>query len=253
MQNENEAVQILIRHYEEAKLRNPRLSKRGFAQRVGLSSGALSEIMTGKRPLTLAIKKKVAAKLQLSPEEEVRFFNDALPDSLRPQRQEHMQLSSDQFHLISDWWHWALLNLIRTKDFRPHVGWMAKRLGMSQQIVGDAWDRLFRLGFLAKSGTRIVRKHANIETSNDLFDLSIRKAHLEDLKLMENSLFEVPLNLRDHSCITLSVSRKDLPKAKEMIRLFQDQFAHRFEKTSGDEVYRLNVALFPLTQVLEEQ
>lgn len=252
MQKETGA-RILMRLYEEARARNPRLSKRGFAQRVGLSSGALSEILAGKRPLTVPMKKKIAAKLQLSPGDEAEFFDDAIPESMRPQRLEYMRMSADQFHLISDWWHYGLLNLLNTKDFRPNAGWMAKRFGLTAQVVQDAWERLIRLGYLVKTGAKVTRKHPKMETTDDLFDLSVRKSHLEDLKLMENSLLEVPVGLRDQTSITLSVSRKDLPKAKEMIRLFQDQFANRFEKTAGDDVYRLSVALFPLTQVLEEQ
>ena len=46
-----------------------------------------------------------------------------------------------------------------------------------------------------------------------------------------------------------------MKKAKEMIRLFQDQFSSEIEtkprEGPADEVYRLSISLFPLTKIKE--
>jgi transcriptional regulator with XRE-family HTH domain len=254
MEPTNKVAALLLKKFKEGQVKNPRWSQRAFAQKLGVSSGALSEILKGKRSLSTPLKKKMAEALQLSPQEQIDFFDDDLPDNLKPVRHDYFRLSMDQFHLISDWWHFAILNLLRTKGFKPEQSWISQRLGLQTRIVTEAWDRLIRLGHLKRQGAKVVREYPNIETSDDFFDLSIRKSHVEDTKLIEKSLLETELNLRDHTSMTMAVRKKDIPRAKELIRIFQDQFARELEATDngGDEVYRLCISYFPLTQIKEK-
>lgn len=250
--NPDRALQILLRRLEEAKQRNPRLSLRGFAKKLGLSSGALSEILAGKRPLSTSVKKKIADKLLLSPQESLEFFQDDLPERMAS-TDDRMTLSQDQFHLISDWWYFGLLSLMKTRRFKPQAAWMARRLGLTVSVVQDAWQRLLRLGYIEKNGPDFVCRQPQMKTTDGLLDLSIRRSHLADLPLMEKSLLEVPVELRDHTSTTFVIDKEDLPKAKEMIRIFQAQFLKQVARPSGDEVYKLSVSLYPLTQVTGEQ
>lgn len=130
---------------------------------------------------------------------------------------------------------------------------MARRLGLTVQVVQEAWNRLLRLGYIEQKGNQVIRRHPNLRTTDGLMDLSIRKSHLEDLKLIEKSLLDVPLDLRDNTSCCFVIDKKDLPKAKEMIRIFQRQFLAEIGKDTGDEVYKMSIALYPLTQVTREQ
>jgi transcriptional regulator with XRE-family HTH domain len=247
-------VEILLKKFKESQLKNPRWSQRAFAKKLGVSSGALSEIMNGKRSMSPQLKKKIVSVLHLSPTEQLDFFGDDIPLNLKPVRHEYFRLSVDQFHLISDWWHFAILNLIRTKGFKAQHAWIAERLGIPLKVVSESWDRLFRLGHLKRSKSTVVRVHPKIETTDDFFDLSIRKAHVEDLKLIEKSILNGSTEKRDHTSITLVVNNKNIKKAKELIRLFQDQFSELVEvknNEAGDEVYRLSISFYPLTQIKE--
>ncbi len=250
------ATGLLLRKFQEVQLKNQRFSQRAFATKLGVSSGALSEILKGKRALSSSQKKRMAETLQLSPQEQLDFFEDDLPENLRPVRREYFQLSMDQFHLISESWHWAILNLLRTKGFRYDQDWIAARIGQPVKVVSETLDRLFRLGHLKRSGTKVQRAHPRIETTDDFFDLSIIKAHVEDTKLVEKALHEVPGELRDNTSMTLVVNKKDLKRAKELIRIFRDKFAEEIEVPEGqlgEEVYRLCVSFFPLTSTKTEQ
>ncbi len=245
------ATGLLLRKFQEVQIKNPRFSQRAFAQKLGVSSGALSEILKGKRALSTAQKKRMADTLQLSPQEQLDFFEDDLPENLRPVRREYFQLSVDQFHLISEWWHWAILNLLRTRGFRFDQDWIAARIGQPTRVVAEALDRLFRLGHLKRVGAKVVREHPRIETTDDFFDLSIRKAHVEDTKLIEQALLDIPMDARDNTSLTIVVNKKDLKRAKEMIRIFRDKFCEEIETPeaeTGEEVYRLSISFFPLTK-----
>lgn len=241
------ALEILLRKLEDAQARNPNVSLRAFSQRLGISSGALSEILKGKRPLSNSIKQRIAQKLLLSPQESLEFFEKNLPEELGFSSDHRLTLSQDHFHLISDWWYFALLNLVKTRDFKNNTGWMARRLGLTLNAINEAWDRLFRLGYLERKGTQVLRKYPNIKTTDNLMDASIRKSHLSDLPLIEKSLLNVPMELRDNTSCTFVIDKKDLPKAKELIRIFQSQFLNQIGKDTGEEVYKMTVALYPLT------
>lgn len=245
----------MIKKFKESQLKNPAWSQRAFAKKLGVSSGALSEMMKGKRSISPKMKTKIASVLQLSPLEQLEFFEETLPQALKPQKQDYYKLTTDQFHLISDWWHFAILNLVKTKGFKANNRWIAERLGLTEKIVFEAWERLFRLGHLKRENGKVVRQFPRLETSDDLFDLSIRKAHAEDTKLIERSILELGVDTRDHRSMTIVMNKKNMKKAKELIRLFEDQFSEQVEpqgKDLGDEVYRLSISFFPLTQILKD-
>ena len=244
----DKATALLVRKFEEGKAKNARWSQRAFAAKLGLSSGALSEILQGKRILTPQLKKKIVQKLQLSPLEQVEFFNDELPGHLKSQKMEYHRLSNDQFHLISDWWHFAILNLLNLKNFKSDTLWISQRLGLSPKVTQEAWDRLIRLGYIVQAGRKYQRGFPRIESSDDLFNLSVQKSHLQDLELIENSIQNYPIELRDHTALTFAVHKKDIKKAKELIRDFQDRFCAEIEVKQGDAVYKLSMSLFPLTK-----
>ncbi len=252
-ESRDRSILILQKKLQEAQVRNPRLSQRAFALKMGLSSGAISEVLSGKRALSHQMKLKIAARLHLSPKEEIDFFQIESTESDTSAQQGYVELSNDQFHLISDWWHFALLNLIHTKGFKPQLNWFSKRIDVSREVLSEAWDRLIRLGFAEKNSSgAYVKKFPQLASSDELLNLSVRKSHLEDLKLAERSLLDLPIEIRDHTSFTLTVNKKDIKKAKEMIRVFQDQFGKKIETIPGEEVYRLNIAFFPLTQTSGE-
>ncbi|WP_426908144.1 DUF4423 domain-containing protein, partial [Serratia bockelmannii] len=73
-------------------------------------------------------------------------------------------------------------------------------------------------------------------------------AHIQDLGLIENALVHLPVELRTTSSITAPILIKDLEKARKLKDEFQDRFMDIMESSEGDEVYRLSISFFPLTQ-----
>lgn len=245
----DKALVLLLKKFEESKRKNARWSQRAFALKIGLSSGALSEILKGKRPLSAQLKKKISHRLQFSPLEEVEFFEDQIPQHLKMHKLEYFKLTTDQFHLISDWWHYAILNLMNTKGFSSSATWISQRLGLNSKIIQEAWDRLIRLNLIKKEGKKFIRTYSRLETSDELLNLSVQKSHIKDLELIEKSITQVSPEFRDHTSMTVVINKKSISKAKELIRLFQDRFSEETEVKEGDEVYKLSISFFPLTQI----
>ncbi len=242
------ALLLLKNKLEESKLRNPNWSLRAFAQKLGMSSGALSEILGGKRPLSVKTRRRIVERLQLSPLEQRELLASEIEPYIKRSKDDVLELSSDAFHMISDWWHFAILNLTATTGFKADPGWLAGRLGMSRSVVKEAWLRLFRLGYLTKSASgKIQRRHPKTKTSDDVLDLSIRRAHIEDLRLIEKALLDVAIGEREVTSVTIPVKLKDVPRAKAIIRKFLNEFCDLIESETADDVYRLSIAYYPLT------
>src|SRR4051812_2340511 len=99
--------------------RNPRYSLRAFARSLGVSHTVLSLVLAGKRPLARKSALRISERLELDPTQKATFlqFGDPGP------RFQAQQLSLDQFALIADWYHYAILSLLELPRARFEAAW----------------------------------------------------------------------------------------------------------------------------------
>jgi len=134
---------LLEKELESRIKQNPSYSLRAFAQSLKVSHAALSQIINAKRPLTKKMVLRLGHKLELSPEsmgsylKRYEMTQNSLSSSI-----EFEQRDQDQFDYISNWYHYAILELIYLKDFNPAPRWIAKRLKISINEVNIAVKRL---------------------------------------------------------------------------------------------------------------
>jgi uncharacterized protein (TIGR02147 family) len=245
------SVQLMLNQkLMELQEKNPRLSHRYFAQKLGISSGALSEILKGKRKVSAKLASKLAARLNLDPITTANFTGQVL-EADAAHDIDYLQLSDDQFHLISEWSHFAILNLVKSDRCQHKATWFAEQLNLPLRLVQDALDRLMRLGMLVYAKKKYIRSQAHFKTSDDVFNLSIRKSNLEDLELIREHLTASEVQERDFTSITMLIDPEQMPEFKKWIRKAQDQFAHKFETTKSANPFRLTMALYPLKKSKE--
>lgn len=155
----------------------------------------------------------------------------------------------DQFYLIADRYHFHLLALIQTEDFKNDLKWMAKRLGISVVQVRTALDRLERLGLITKDKTDLrLSSTKGISTSHDVSSGALRKSHHQALDRATLSLDQDPVEIRDFSSITMAIDQKKIPEAKRMIKEFRRRLCKFMETGKSGEVYELNIQLVPVTK-----
>ncbi|MEZ0391909.1 MAG: TIGR02147 family protein [Pseudobdellovibrionaceae bacterium] len=243
----NSVQRILNQKFIDLKSKNPRLSHRFYAQKLGISSGALSEILKGKRKVSPKLATRLAARLHLDPKTTAEFIgHQHASDSEVDSQLDYLQLSDDQFHLISEWPHFAILNLVKSEDCQHRAEWFAERLNLPLRTVQDAVDRLLRLGMLTFQKRKFTRSKAHFKTSDEVLNLSIQKSHLEDLEMIREHLTHLEVHERDLTSITFLLDPAKMPDFKKWIRKAQDQFSHKFETTKSTTPYRLTMALYPL-------
>lgn len=246
---------ILLTKYEDLRSKNPSYSRRAFSKKLGLSAGAISELLNGQRKVSIKLAERIAQRLALDPQERSELFGlfpkrvrrkQDLTDSVDPN---YLQLNIDQFRVIGDWYHFAILTLMRSKGFKSDINWIANRLNLSPTITKTAIDRLKRLELIREDERgNLTRSKTRYRTSDDVANASVRLAHSQYLDRARNALDTLSVNQRDFTSLMLTLSPQQLPRAKEIIRKFQDDLAAELEATPQPEVYQLCVQLFPLTQ-----
>ncbi len=251
------AQNILLLEFEKRKKRNNNFSLRSFARYLGFSPAQLSQMMSGKRPVTLNMAKKIIEKLDYSPQEKQHFLQVLLKDKsieTTPSGPLKRQLEEDQFRVISDWYHLAILSLTKLKEAKSDPQWIACKLGISILNAHQALLRLVRLGLL-KLSPKLIQVGEPFEVVTKIPSEAIRKYHKQNLNLAIEKIEEVPMKLREFQSVSIVIHPTKIPQFKKLIDDFLDQAMAMAPAQSqpGSEVYHVNVQMFPVTKIKENK
>jgi uncharacterized protein (TIGR02147 family) len=172
----------------------------------------------------------------------------AKPKTDAVDRQQLNQLSVDTFTAISDWYHYAILNMTLLARRRLDAAVIARELGCAHQEAQEAIDRLKRLGLLEERDGRLRRTQFNLRSGTD-FDMSAgRRLHLQLLQKAKQSLLTDPIGERNFSSMTMAIDSRLLPEAKRRLSEFVNELTVFLESGRPDRVYTLTTNLFPLNR-----
>ncbi|HUP57393.1 MAG TPA: DUF4423 domain-containing protein [Bdellovibrionota bacterium] len=248
------AVELLQRELARRCSQNARYSLRAFAGALGLSHSALSLVLSNKRRLSAKAAARVSDRLGLAPpEREKLLLSTALgrvggeAENLRVLKQDELPL--DQFELLSDPHHYAILSLFEIADTRCEPRWIARRLGISEAEARHSIALLERLKLLGKVGGRWKQLGNPIVVDNRVSTPATRKHHKKLLARAAESLENDPMETRDLSATTFAMDPADIPYARARIRAFREELARELETRSRPkEVYHLSVQIFPTSK-----
>lgn len=238
----------LLKAYMQKKVSNQAYSLRAFGQKLGVSSGALSEILSDKRRPTLKTALKILKNMHADLGEISAFREiDGIDINQEKVQRNYFDLGLDQYQILSHWAYFAFLNLIELPQTIHNVNYFAKALKVEKSFVEEMIERLGRLEMIEKVDGRYVRTQVRYQTTEDVANSAIKHYHYQTLEKSEEALTSIEPELRDFSSILLKVNPKNIKKVKEMIRQFQDQISEMVEEDDPSEVYHLNVHLYPVT------
>jgi uncharacterized protein (TIGR02147 family) len=254
MQAQVELQRILHEQFVEIQMRNPSYSLRAFARKIGLNSAALSEILNSKRNISKKMAIRILERLELSPDVHNHLVN------LFPEKQSRKNLAAvpkrstinltvDQFHIMSEWFHFAILSLAETNSFQNDPKWIAERLNIKVQDAKAAIERLERLELLQNIDGKLVPTGKNVQSPDHSVNLSLRRSHMQNLELAKQSLEKDSIHIRDFTAITMAIDTKKIDQAKKMIREFRDNLCAFMESGEKNEVFKMCIQLFPLSNV----
>ncbi|WP_413294906.1 TIGR02147 family protein [Bdellovibrio sp. HCB185ZH] len=238
-------VELIKTELLRRKRDNKNYSLRAFAEFLEISPGRLSELISGKRPLSKKMKVKISQRLGLT---EINNLLESQPRNLTfSDRSDYHFLSNDAFAVLADWYHFAILSLADTRDFQADPKWIAKRLGISALEAKEALNRLRNVGAIEFDGSKMKKTNKSVRAGNGLDSQALRISHRQSIEQALLSLNETPTDLRDITSITMAIDLKKLPLAKKIIQEFRHKMADVMEVGNQTEVYNLNIQLVPVS------
>lgn len=108
---------------------------------------------------------------------------------------------------------------------------------------------LVKLGLVARAPDGyLVVTSTHITTGEKWHSLAVRNFQNETLRLAQEALTRHPREVRDISTVTVGISRSQLPMLRERIAEFRQSIMRMAEENQNpDDIYQLNVQLYPLT------
>jgi len=229
---------------------NPSYSLRSFAKALRLDSGQLSRILSGKRKASQPTIYKIFQSIPLSSSRASELLKS---ENEKPTFE---TIDLDRFNVISDWYHYAILELTKVKGFKSEPSWIAKQLGITKSECQIAIERLKKMGFLKESlNGQYVDVSGDISTIGNPFTNSVfRNLQRQVIRKAEAALETVDYPLRSQTSLTISVNLEDLSEVQKRINKFQEELNNFLERRRRrDEVYHLSVSFYPVTHIQNKE
>jgi len=241
------------------------LSLRAFAQKVGLSNSYLSEILNGKKSLSIDLAFKIAVKLGMTDKETQYFcllvqleqatdpfFRDELLKRLRESNPERpgYDLSADLVQSIAEWYHAAILELSHVPGFQMTPEGVARALEISKIDAELAIDRLLRLELLERDKLGVLRKsHDYVFSEAHIPNVAFKKFHGEMLNKAYKAIYAQTPDERISATDVIALDPKHLKKVDKLSREFSAAVLNLADKSKvRSHVYALSTHFFRLTQ-----
>lgn len=254
--------------YEDRKLRSA-FSWREFSKIAGFSSPSYMKVVCdGKSKLSRIGVERTGAAMGLTGFEMDYFramvkFGQAETEEKKKAAYEEMlsiaktynvrTLEGDLFQYYDSWRNPVLRELA---PIMPGAtpGEMAKMCypEVSAAEVRDSLDFLTKSGLLKRENGNFVQSETSVKGSTDATRLALRGMHREMSKLATPAL-ELPKEIRNFSGVTMGLSRDTFGKIEKVLDECRRQIIDiAAEEKNIEQVYRLNLQLFPLTKNVKE-
>lgn len=252
-------LDVLRRELERRCAKNPNYSLRSFAKALGVDAAVISRTLNQVRPLTPVTAKAIAAKLDLSPHETKLFLKSVVvqhagktlqDESIEAQIESsrvETELENEKFAVISDWFHYAILELSTTEGFKSNYKYIAKSLKITELDAKLATERMLRLGLLKVVDGKFAPTFQTLSTKDKTKTApALRRYQKQILSKAIDSLENDDIAVRSMTSMSMAIDPEKLPVARKMIDEFMTQLCDALESGRKKKVYQLGISLYPL-------
>lgn len=239
------------------------------------SPNYLKLIIEGKRNLSIDMAHKFAKALSLKKDQTTEFvalieYGQAtdptdrnqklkkLNDMRMTQQMQSGKICSQAIEVVPNWVTWVVYTLADQKNVQFDVPALFKTMKgrASAEQIKRAMDRLFETGELVRdSETGEVKKGRALMVGNGSDPIPVelvRKLQSELIYLGLESLYNDMANEREFGAVTLALTQEEFEKVKFELRqlkkrIYTEVLVKR-EASKGDQVYQMNIQLFPVSE-----
>ena len=167
-------------------------------------------------------------------------------------------LSHEECKVLSHWQALAIRQSTRLKEFKEDARILSSKLNFDShpEEIEKSIAHLLKIGALIRDGKGILKAAPlMLDVPRDEWIESLQRNHQQQLK----NAIEIQekmgrnIHLSEMTGATLPIRLVDLKAMKDLIRRFKSEFLKVFDAPKeGEEVYQLEIALFPLTRYTTE-
>lgn len=251
------------------KEKNSQFSVRSWAKQLGMKYHApLHQILIGKRKIPKHYLPLLITNLKLDAKE--ALYLETLVDLQKAKTNEEKEIYGTRLNLLTpkpllkmvkletykyfqDPLHGILLEMSYLKDFVAEPSWIQSRIGFKVSIVDIKMtlDRLVTLGFMERNEKgHLTKTSRHIFTKSDIPNKYINEYHVRCSEMAKSALSSQDVLEREFNASTFNIAKKDIPRAKEILRRYLNDFITDIEAPPGvgEETYHINLQLFKITK-----
>jgi uncharacterized protein (TIGR02147 family) len=247
--------------------RNPAFSIRSFLKRAGIASPSFfKQVVQGERNLTEKTLGQFLSAMLLK-SQEADYFRSLVhfcQSETAEEKQLHYErlrdvgskakvriVGEDRYAFYEHWYTPVLRELLCQEPFNDDYNALARRLrpNITASQAKESVKILTSLGFLErKSDGTFAQTDPLLHTGFEVQSLAVRGFNRQMVQLAGEALDRVPVDERNITGVTMSVSERTYGLITEEIRAFQEKILRLVEKDSdADRVCQMNVMLFPVS------
>ncbi len=252
-------IWLQIQFTERCK-RNSKYSLRAFSMLLNSDASSISQIFSGKRQASTKVISKICQILGASPHLQKNFIKKSKAKFKKSNTVTEVKeltyelLAADAFSVVSDWYHFAILELINVHDFNQSPSWCARTLGISTVEAQMAIERLVRLGLLRFETQKLVRTNKLITNFHPGMTSSAHKnLQRQILQMAIDAIDTVSAEEKDITAMTMAIDVRKIPEAKKLIAKFRRDLSSYLEDGKQTQVYQLAVQLYPISKNKHEE
>ncbi len=152
-------------------------------------------------------------------------------------------MKDKDFFEVSDWFHFAIVELIKAKKGSVNLNDVRSRLKLSETEARFALKSLVGVGLLKTTGQNRFSAPDSYEMPS-ISSEGIRKFHTQTLQLALRSIVGQPMSSRELRSLTLAFDKKRMLEVREYLSKFVAGFEKKFASGERDSVYQLNLSLY---------
>lgn len=271
--NYSEPGEFLKDAWNKKRAFNKNFTVRAWASQLGISGHAnFHQMINGKRPIPKKYALDIAKSLSLSPKEAMYFetlidFKKARTLKLKAHYSDRLKELApgpklnlheiESFRYLKNPLNGAIIELTSLKDFKCDPLWIKERLTLPATIneIKKSLELMLSLNLIKEDDGKLKPTHKHLYTKQDVSNEALREYHKNIMKHATQEIENQDVTEREFNASAFGIKKEDMPKAKERIREFMQNFIKEFESDHGqaEEIYQLGIQFFGLSKNNKEK
>ncbi len=253
-----DAREYLHAVFAEKKKANNEYSLSLWAKELGYDNpSTLSSVLRNVRPIGQKLRASIKQRYNLDLKQQLYFdlianYCDTADEQQKSFFFEMIQttnknvalhfVDNDRFKTIADWWHIAIVELLKLSNTDGTVKELSSALRpfVSKEQVEKALFRLKRLGVVAQVGRNFHLKTDHLVIGDKGRSEAVQAFHEGLLKISQEKLKADSVEDRDFRATFLPIKLKDLEKAKKLAAEFHQKMYELASNDDGEVVLELH-------------